>query len=118
MKYVNDIRSTSSDSRYLDSVGFVGLMDDAVAQSKAAPDFGPAKHGTNPTERLELLTFLRVPVVDDDFYGDDLIQKVEKAIVEDERDTLNDWIGFKPELGIHDPGFFGLENARARGWLS
>ena len=37
-KYVNDVRSSSSDSRHM-GVVFQGTMDEAIAQAKAAKDF-------------------------------------------------------------------------------
>jgi hypothetical protein len=37
-KHVNDVRASSSDSRY-SNAGFVGLMDEAIQQAKLAPEF-------------------------------------------------------------------------------
>jgi hypothetical protein len=63
-KYVNDVRSSSSDSRHMDVV-FTGLMDDAIAQAKAAKDFPlpPLPHGAPrgmSRARASLLQFLNL----------------------------------------------------------
>lgn len=61
-KYVNDVRSTSSDARYMDG-GFTGPMEDALEQAKAAPDHGLAPlpaHAPRGVsrDRVALLQFL------------------------------------------------------------
>lgn len=63
-KYVNDVRSTSSDSRHM-GVVFTGFMDDAIAQAKAAKDYPLPKlpHGTPKgmtRARASLLHFLNL----------------------------------------------------------
>lgn len=58
MKYVEnggDVRSTSADRVYMGIV-FHGSIDDAIAQAKAQPDYGPPF----VNGRAELLAFLRV----------------------------------------------------------
>jgi hypothetical protein len=60
--YVNDVRSTSADARYM-GVVFTGEIDDAIAQAKAAPDHGlPPMPANAPPgmsrDRAALLQFL------------------------------------------------------------
>ncbi len=61
-KFVNDVRSSSSDARYMDG-GFTGPMAHAIKQAKAAPEHGlPALPADAPRgvsrDRVALLQFL------------------------------------------------------------
>ncbi len=61
-KYVNDVRSTSSDSRYM-GAPFQGAIAEAIAQAKSAPDHGlPPRIAGAPKsmsrDRAAILQFL------------------------------------------------------------
>lgn len=119
MKYAQtggDVRGTSADLDYLDTEGFVGTIDDAIAQARARPDFGLKAPGN---ERDELLRFLRVEPKPVAAYADWLVKLMQRMEAEHERDTLSDWIDMRPEPV--DPhahlGKYSLAYAIARGWI-
>ena len=93
MKYVEsngDVRGTSANASYM-GVMFEGLMDDAIAQAKAAPDHGvPKLNG-----RAELLAFLRVKLDVPHYVGtifSNVQQVGDRILTEEERDGLNELI--------------------------
>jgi hypothetical protein len=114
MKYAQpngDVRGTSADLRYLDTEGFVGTLDEALAQAKARPD-----HGNNPgNERRELLKFLRVPFAHRSAYAARM-DDIETAM---DHDALNAWI--EARSAPVDPyahlGIYSTAYAVARGWI-
>ena len=88
-KFDGDVRPLSNDQRYM-GVVFTGKMANAIRQAKAAPD-----HGLAP-------------------------QFVPAGMTRN-RAALLEHLNLLPpppkQLGIYDPGFYGLAHARARGWI-
>ena len=102
-KAQTDIRTTSYDVNQANAFGYVGTIEDALAQIRAETQFPVTNRA-----RAELEYYLGVkrapsagPSVELDegaWYG--------------EPDPSAD-----KQLGVNDPGFYGLANAKARGWL-
>jgi hypothetical protein len=103
-KAQTDIRTTSFDVRNANGFGYFGTIEDALAQIRAEQD-----HGSDPTyTRYELQSFLGV-------------HKILSAgpSVELDKDV---WYGepdvtAPKQLGVNDPGFYGLAHANSRGWI-
>jgi len=102
-KAQTDIRRTSYDARNANGLGYVGTIEDALAQIRAEKD-----HGSDPTyTRYELLAFLGVHQFLSGGPSVELDQDVRYGAPEEPTDRL----------GVFDPGFYGLAHAKARGWL-
>jgi hypothetical protein len=100
-KAQTDIRRTSYDARNANPSGYQGTLDDVIAQLRNAPD-----HGSDPSyTRHELIAFLGVN------------QSLPSAGPSVELDQNVRYGAEDVALGIFAPGFYGLANAKARGWL-
>jgi hypothetical protein len=100
-KAQTDIRPTSYDALSANPYGYVGTIEDALAQISTEPTLKPSpSYG-----RTELRAFLRVPPKH--------LSVSTGPSVELDQDVRYG----APELGINDPGFYGLANAKSRGWI-
>lgn len=116
-KYVNDVRSSSSDPRYM-GTAFVGSITDAIKQAKRAKLFPLPKLKGKPRgmsrDRFALLKFLNLtkpPVV-----GYDAPPPMEFLPMQiDAARQLAKAANIPVMYG--NPDFFSLGNARKRGWL-
>jgi hypothetical protein len=104
-KAQTDIRSTSYDALSARPFGYEGTIDEVIAQIRAEDDLYSSYFSDRPTGRTELRVFLGVPPKH--------LSVSTGPSVELDQDVRYG----APELGINDPGFYGLENAKARGWI-
>jgi hypothetical protein len=100
-KAQTDIRTTSYDAFSARPFGYQGTIDEVIAQIRNEPD-----HGSDPSySRYELISFLGV---------NESIPSAGPSV------ELDQDVSYGVEdvtLGVYDPGFYSLANAKARGWL-
>jgi len=112
-KAQTDIRSTSYDALNANPNGYVGTIDDALAQIRRTPS---VPRFTRGYAREELLNYLGVKASYSNGPSVQLDQDVSYG-AEDVTLGVYDPVSMGLTLGIFDPGFYGLANAKARGWL-
>jgi hypothetical protein len=101
-KAQTDIRRTSYDARNANPNGYQGTIDDVIAQLRNAPD-----HGSDPSyTRYELIDFLGI---NESLPSSGPSVELDQNVRYGDEESVN--------LGVNDPGFYGLDHAKARGWL-
>ena len=109
-KAQTDIRSTSYDAASANPYGYVGTIDDAIAQIRAAPE---PRWERRPRGRTELRVFLGVPPKHLSVSTGPSVE-LDQGVWYGADDRASS-LGLT--LGIFDPGFYGLSNAKSRGWI-
>jgi hypothetical protein len=102
-KAQTDIRSTSYDELAARTEGYQGSIDSVIAQIRG--EGGAQSHDYDPTGRTELRIFLGVPPKHESVSAGPSVEL-----------DVGVWYG-EPELGIYEPGFYGLDHAKSRGWV-
>ena len=100
-KAQTDIRTTSYDALNANPNGYVGTIDDALAQIRSSPS---VPRFTRGYAREELLNYLGVKAS----YSNGPSVELDEYVRYGAEDVT---------LGVYDPGFYSLANAKARGWL-
>jgi hypothetical protein len=106
-KAQTDIRTTSYDALSARPFGYQGTIDEVIAQIRAEDDWDSRYFSDRPTGRSELRAFLRVP-------------PKHLSVSAGPSVELDQGVSYGAEdvtLGVYDPGFYSLANAKARGWL-
>jgi hypothetical protein len=101
-KAQTDIRTTSYDALSANPDGYVGTIEDVLAQIRTEPSLKySGSYG-----RTELRLFLGVPPKH--------LSVSNGPSVELDTDVR---YGAPEQLGVSDPGFFSVTHAKARGWI-